>query len=117
MNAFQMLGLGFIIVVLLRIFFSIRAHRITPRAGWSWLLLWVCAAAMISQPGLTVLVARWLGIGRGADLVFYGAILGMLIGFYIIFVRLQRLEENITRIVRHLAIEEKAHPEKYLSET
>lgn len=109
MNAFQILGLTFIAIILLRVLHSIRTRQLSMGTGIAWMLLWLCAAATTAQPKLTIWIARALGIGRGADLVFYGGILGMLIGFYAVFARLRRIEVSLTRIVRHLAIEEKSN--------
>ena len=75
-----------------------------------WILLWAAAAIAIARPRLTVLAARALGIDRGADLIFYLAILATLIGFFLIYVRLRRVEENLTHLVRHLAIQEHETP-------
>src|SRR5204862_219906 len=56
-------------------------RAINRRAALGWAVLWIAAAVAIARPSLTVAVARFLGIGRGADLVFYCAILGMLVAF------------------------------------
>jgi small membrane protein len=45
-----------------------------------------------------------LGIGRGADLVFYCGILAMLVGFLLFYIRYRRVEEEITLLVRHIAL-------------
>jgi len=48
--------------------------------------------------------AHALGIGRGADLVFYCAVVIMMIGFWMVYVRLRGLRREMTMLVRHLAI-------------
>ena len=80
-------------------------RRLAARVAFFWVLLWVAAAVAILRPGITVWVAHALGIARGADLVFYLAILGMFIGFFTGYLRMRRLESEITRIVREIAIE------------
>lgn len=72
-------------------------------AGWS--ALWLAAAAAVVAPNATRTVARMLGIGRGADLVFYCGILVMFIGFFVMYLKLRRLQEELTVLVRHMAIE------------
>ena len=48
-----------------------------PRlSGVLGILFWSAAAIAIARPDLTSLVANAVGINRGADLVFYLAILG-----------------------------------------
>jgi len=81
-----------------------RQGRISTLPFLSWLVLWVGAAVVILYPNSTVFVARHLGIGRGADLVLY---LGAILIFYLIFrmfVRLEQMDRNMTKIVRALAL-------------
>ncbi len=70
----------------------------------------VCALVgivLVIDPPLTTQIANWLGIGRGADLLFYLFIIASL--FYIVATRsrIRRLEQQITRLVQQNAID---HP-------
>ena len=49
-------------------------------------------------------MARWLGIGRGADLVSYLAIGVMFVGFFVTYVRLRALRRELTLLVRRVAL-------------
>jgi hypothetical protein len=104
MTSFQ-----WIVLVVLGISFTVTVSQavrraIAPRVALAWGLLWIAAAVAIARPELTVVVARALGIGRGADLVLYVAILAMGFGFFAVYVRLRRIESDLTKIVRELAI-------------
>jgi len=58
----------------------------------------------ILDPDLTTTIANLVGIGRGADLIFY---LSTLFLFFLCFnyhVRFMALQEQLTRIVRELAV-------------
>ncbi len=105
-NAFQILGItlsaGFSLLVLA----AVVRRRLRPLPGASWLALWIAAGVTIARPQLTVVAAQALGIQRGADLIFYLAILGMFVGFFLTYVRLRRLDEGMTTLVRRLAIAE-----------
>ena len=70
-----------------------------------WLSLWSIGAVAIIWPRSTLIVARWLGIGRGADLLLYLSVLLMLVGFFYVYGRFRRLDRQITLLVRRLAIE------------
>lgn len=85
-------------------------RRMSLRVGVAWSLLWLTAAIAIARPGLTIIVANFLGIARGADLVFYLAILGMFVGFFSVYVRFRRLDAELTRIVRELALRSPEEP-------
>ena len=80
------------------------AHAIDRRTAVAWCALWIAAVVAILRPSITVAIAHFLGIGRGADLIFYCGILGMLFGFFAVYVRIKRLESEITRLVRALAL-------------
>ena len=58
----------------------------------------------VAFPDLTPRVAKSVGIGRGADLVLYCAVLFMLAGFFFVYLRLVRLRRYVTELVRHIAI-------------
>jgi small membrane protein len=101
---FQTIALTVAAVLFAATLAAAAARAINRRAAFAWILLWIAAAAAIARPSITMAVARFLGIGRGADLVFYCAILGMLIALFLIYLRFKRLEREITTIVRHLAL-------------
>jgi small membrane protein len=84
-----------------------------PGSRWAsalWLALWAGAALALLHPELTQTTARALGIQRGADLVFYCAVLAMLAGFFAVSLRLRQHERETTLLVRHLALREVSQP-------
>jgi len=101
---FQTIGLTIAAILVAATFAAAAARAINRRAALVWIAVWIAAAAAIARPALTMTVAHFLGIGRGADLVFYCAILFMLIAFFYVYLRFKRLEREITTIVRHLAL-------------
>lgn len=56
-------------------------------------------------PDYTNTIAHKLGVGRGADLLFYICILFFLFIILKLFARIRRLEEKLTELVRQNAIE------------
>ena len=76
----------------------------TLRESLTWALVWLTAAVAIIWPGVTKMIANALGIGRGADLVLYCAVVVMMVGFLMVYVRLRRIRRELTLLVRHLAI-------------
>jgi hypothetical protein len=111
LSTFQILGISLSSAFSLFVVLAIARKRLRPLPGLGWLLLWVAAAIAIANPELTVVLAQSLGIQRGADLIFYLAILGMFAGFFLVYVRLRRLDEGMTTLVRRLAIAEARTPE------
>ena len=104
--AFAVLGISFTITLVLTL-----RRSIAPRVGFAWGLLWLAAAVAVARPEITSEIAHVLGIGRGTDLVLYFAIVGMLFGFFTFYVRLRRIESDLTKIVRELAIRSADSPD------
>lgn len=79
-------------------------------------LLLAAGAAAVIAPKETDVIAQFVGVGRGADLITYlsiVAILFVLLHYYSKFVELQR---NVTRLARELTflraeLEQSARPE------
>lgn len=57
-------------------------------------------------PNKTNIIAHKLGVGRGADLLFYVCILLFLFFVLKLFNRIRRLEKKLTEIIRKDAIDE-----------
>ncbi len=104
MNLFQTLALvvvgGLFILTLVA---TLRGWA-TRREGFLWALVWVAAVVAIVWPDATTIIARKLGIKRGADLILYCAVVVMMIGFLMVYVRLRRIRRELTLLVRQLAI-------------
>ena len=104
MNLFQVIALLVLMVLIVITVASTIRGRATRREGFAWVLVWLAAGVAIAWPNVTTKVAHLLGIRRGADLVLYCAVVVMMVGFLMVFVRLRRLQRELTLIVRHLAI-------------
>ena len=105
MNVFQGLVL-MLFSLLAALTLSAAVRGLTrKRIAVMWLSIWTLGALAIIWPRSTMLVARWLGIGRGADLLLYSSVLLMLVGFFYIYTRFRRMDHAITLLVRQLAIE------------
>ncbi|MBN1585410.1 DUF2304 domain-containing protein [Candidatus Uhrbacteria bacterium] len=79
-------------------------RRINTMAAWAWSGLWVLGLALTLFPELASRVATAVGVGRGVDFIVY---LAVLLAFYLIFrifVRLERIEGNITSLVSQESI-------------
>ena len=107
MNAFQWIVLPVLIILLLERLVKLLSGRGSRRVALFWGVVWCGAAIAIAWPHLTTTIATRMGISRGTDLVVYFAVLFGFIGFYMIYVRMRRLDANLTLLVRKLAIE---HP-------
>jgi len=94
------------IIMIIRTSGSIREKEGRYWETLLWLGLWAFLGVIALVPELTSVVAQFFGVGRGVDLALY---LAMLLVFYLIFrmyIRFERMERNITKIVRSIALEE-----------
>lgn len=72
----------------------------------AWSAVWIAAALVVARPESTTLVAQFLGIGRGADLILYAAVITLLILVFQLHVAHHKLERQLTDMVRKQALEE-----------
>jgi hypothetical protein len=78
--------------------------RVSRRNGLFWTIVWATAALFIATPSSTTTVARWLGIGRGADLVLYVATLSGLAASVYFYMQHRTLEALVTGLIRREAL-------------
>lgn len=98
--------LSFIAFAVFRLLRRHREHAISSRWLILWLLFWGAAAAVVAAPEIATRLAALVGIGRGADLAVYVAVLGIYYLMFRVMVRLERMERDISKIVEELAIRE-----------
>jgi hypothetical protein len=106
MTSFQMIALPVLGLLIVVTAMNVTRRRMALRAGIGWMLLWSMGAVAVADPDLVVRAATLAGIGRGVDLVVYVAILVIFAALFLTYLRFRRLDEQITKIVRHLAIAE-----------
>lgn len=104
MTTFQIITLPLLAAMVLVTSIQIARRRIASRPAVLWISLWIAAAVVIADPDLLVRIAHFLGIGRGADLVLYLSILSTFVACFLIYLRFRRIDEQMTTIIRHLAI-------------
>ncbi|MEZ5293969.1 MAG: DUF2304 domain-containing protein [Vicinamibacterales bacterium] len=84
-----------------------RAHHI---ASLVFAALWIAAVVVVVDPELSTRAARLVGIGRGVDLVIYALLSLFLWAHYQQYLRYKRLEHQVTRLVREMAIAAAVRP-------
>ncbi len=60
---------------------------------------------LVLMPDYTIWLAKKLGVGRGADLIFYLSILTFWYILLHLYIRIRKLEQALTEIVRRQALE------------
>lgn len=90
-------------VSLLAIYYVIRLKK-TVVDLILMLILIATAIGFILWPEMTNRIARRLGVGRGADLVYYICILLFSFALLKLYSRMRRLEQEFTRLLREDAL-------------
>jgi hypothetical protein len=111
MTAFQYLVLALLLVLCFATLRAAVRGGVRKRIAGFWLLIWIGTGVGVLWPRSTLLAARALGIGRGADLVLYCSVFATLTGFFYIYTRFRRLDRSLTVLVRQLAVENPVLPE------
>lgn len=108
MNIIQFILLLIIIFVIYRIWLRWHNHDISKREWLGWTLFWLAAGWAVLLPKTTDLIAGKLGLasGRGVDLIVYISIPLLFYVFFRLLVKIDNLEQNITKITRHLSLKD-----------
>ena len=110
MNGFQYIVLVLIASLMALTLRGVLRGQMRKRVAALWLTVWVAGATVLVWPQATFLLARRLGIGRGADLVLYTSVLFTFVGFFYVYTRFRRVDRQVTLLVRKLAIENARPP-------
>lgn len=108
----QILLVGFLLVALRTTWRRQRENAISRREALAWSVLWLAAATVIILPQTTTTVAQWVGVGRGVDMVLYASIVGLFFLVFRLFVAFDKLERQLTDIVRREALKDLPPPDK-----
>jgi hypothetical protein len=95
------IGITAIIISLLRF----KDGRMSVGMFLFWMVVWLIVIMISVYPQSTTFFANIIGIGRGLDLAL---ILGIIGCYYLIFktyTKIEKLEENLTLLVREIAIQ------------
>jgi hypothetical protein len=84
-----------------------RRRQLSVLGAGAWIALWILVGAVALQPEWTNRLADILGIGRGADVVLYGAIIVIVALLFRMSVRIEQLDRAITTVTRELALRER----------
>ena len=102
----QVILVLFVVIAVWTTIVQYRSQSLDSGGFVRWMMLWVAVAIVILWPDLTSRVAHGVGIGRGVDLAIYSAILLLYYVLFRIVVRLEKLEQTISKLIRSSAIDE-----------
>ncbi|MBW2990861.1 DUF2304 family protein [Candidatus Woesearchaeota archaeon] len=108
MEIIQILLIIFALFALSRAFLRFKDNKLTRNEFMFWILLWATVIIVSFIPKTIRVFSEYLGIGRGVDLVIYVSIVLLFYLSFRLYVKIEKIEKEMTRIVRNIAI----RPEK-----
>jgi len=89
-----------------RSYLRYKDRLLTLTAALFWILLWTAIIISVLLKEWTSTLAQHFGIGRGADLLLFAAVLSLSYLSFRLYVRVEELRQELTRLIRALAIRE-----------
>ena len=96
-----------IILVLVLSLFMFKANMGAKQTAWrrlGILAFAIAAVVVVIFPGITTTVARFVGVGRGADLLLYGLVVVVLYNMLMQAKQRNAAERRLTKLAREVAI-------------
>jgi small membrane protein len=97
----------FVAFAISRSFLRWKARNSTVSELLLWSTVWIIVLVVVWVPKLTEIPAQIFGIGRGIDAAVYVAIMVLLYSVYRIYSKIERIEQEITTLTRHAALDRK----------
>lgn len=91
-------------VIIAKAISKLRKREVHIQTLMAWILFWVAVIALVWQPNLTDYLAHFLQVTRGADAVFYLSLIGIFYLLFRVFIRLERMDQEMTTLVREMAL-------------
>lgn len=113
---YQILVVFIAILAVLLVFDRYHKRKTSLQTFILWLILWILLAIFAISPDSSTFLAKLLGIGRGLDLIL---IFGIILAYYLLFrlyLKIEKIDQNITELVRKLAIEKEMEFEEDLKD-
>jgi len=106
MSLIQFFLIVFAVFAITRTFIQFKKGKLTLAMLFLWILFWVIVGVVVLLPNTTNTLARFVGVGRGVDVIMYVAIIALFYLVFRLFVMIEDTEREITRLVRTLAVKE-----------
>lgn len=71
-----------------------------------WVIFWLAAAYVVIRPETASAVAALFGVGRGADVVVYLALVAAFYLIFRLFAKIEDLDRQLTKITRAEALKD-----------
>ncbi len=111
MNWIQVLLIGAVVTLLV---YLLRSRTNAKAKAWvkvGYILFVIAAIYAILRPDDTTVVANWLGVDRGTDLLFYAMVIAFVFTTMSTYLRFKELELRYARLARAVALQSAQAPD------
>lgn len=112
MNWIQVLLISAVLALLV---YLLRSRTNAKAKAWvkvGYLLFVIAAVYAVLRPDDTTVVANWLGVDRGADLLTYALVIAFVFTTLSTYLRFKELEVRYARLARAVALQSARTPER-----
>lgn len=102
----QIILIAIIALIAIRLVAKYKSKELPLKNFLGWLAFWLTAVIAVIWPDLTARAANYVGIGRGADLVVYLALIFLFYFIFRLLLRIEKMEKNLTKVVREEALKD-----------
>ena len=100
---FQIFLVAFALFAILKTSRQYKHQKVSVYWYMMWILLWVTVIAVAFAPQTTDVIAAYVGVEKGADLLTYAAIVVLFYAVYRMLVRQEMFNRELTELVRKIA--------------
>lgn len=103
---FQIFLAVFALLAILKTHRQYKARKVSIYWYVVWTSLWVLVIAVAYSPQTTDIIASYVGVEKGADLLVYSSIVVLFYALYRLFVKIEKQNKELTELVRMIAVKE-----------
>lgn len=103
---FQIILIIFFILALVKVFLKYRSGDLNLSGTVYWTVFWIAAGFIVLLPDASFFLARFAGIGRGADFIVYVSLAALFFLIFKMMIRIERLNKDVTKLTRKITLSE-----------
>lgn len=111
MHWIQVLLIAAVVAILVYLLSSRTKAKTKAWVKVGYVLFVVAAIYAILRPDDTTVVANWLGVDRGTDLLFYAVVIAFVFTTMSTYLRFKELELRYARLARAVALQNAKRPD------
>jgi len=100
----KILVIIFVLAVIWKTYVRLKRKEIRFSEAITWFMLWLGVGIVAITPKTTDIVAKFLGVSRGVDLLVYISIIFIFFIIFKLIVKVEKIERNVAEVARKIAL-------------